>query len=114
MHLLAEFRTDATPIIEHLGRVQSTRIAVVYQNNSCGQDALAGYEQGLAEQHISPVVVVSLDGAKPEKDVAAAIEKVVAANPQAMAIAGPLKATAEFIRGLRTKGSFAQSSVLST
>jgi len=109
----AKYRTEAMRIIEHLARVQSTRIAVLYQNNSFGQDALAGYEQGLADQKLTPVVIVALDGAKPEKDVAAAIDKIVAANPQAVAIAGPLKPTAEFIRGLRAKGSFAQCSVLS-
>ena len=112
-NIRAKYRTEAIRIIEHLAQVQSTRIAVLYQNNSFGKDALVGYEQGLAEQHLKPVVVVSLDGAKPEKDVAAAIEKIVAANPQAIAIAGPLKPTAEFIRGLRTNGSFAQCSVLS-
>lgn len=109
----AKYRTEAMRIIEHLARVQSTRIAVLYQNNSFGQDALAGYEQGLADQNLKPVVTVALDGAKPEKDVAGAVEKIVAVNPQAVAIAGPLKPTAEFIRALRAKGSFAQCSVLS-
>lgn len=109
----AKYRTEAIRIISHLASVHSKRIAVLYQDNSFGKDGLAGFEKGLRDQSLAPVAVMALDGANPGKDVGPAADKIAAADPQAVVIAGPLKQTAEFIRKMKAKGVFAQYVVLS-
>jgi len=109
----AKYRSEATRIIEHLVAMRVTRIALLYQNNAFGKDGLAGYEKGLADQKLKPVAQIALDGAQPAKDVAMAADKIAAADPQAVAIVGPLKPTAEFIRTMKSKGVIAQYLVLS-
>jgi ABC-type branched-subunit amino acid transport system substrate-binding protein len=109
----AKYRSEAVRIIEHLATMRVNRIALLYQNNAFGKDGLAGYEKGMNEQKLKPVAQIALDGAQPAKDVAMAAEKIAAADPQAVAIVGPLKPTAEFIRTMKSKGVIAQYLVLS-
>jgi len=109
----AKYRSEAVRIIEHLVAMRVNRIALLYQNNAFGKDGLAGYEKGLRDHKLSAVAQVALDAAQPAKDVAMAADKIAAADPQAVAIVGPLKPTAEFIRTLKAKGVIAQYLVLS-
>jgi ABC-type branched-subunit amino acid transport system substrate-binding protein len=109
----AKYRNEAIRIIEHLATIQVKRIAVLYQDNAFGKDGLVGYEQGLREHGLTPVAVVALDGAKPDKDVGMAVDKIFAADPEAVAIVGPLKPTAAFIRAMKAKGAHAQYLALS-
>lgn len=109
----AKYRSEAVRIIEHLVAMRVERIALLYQNNAFGKDGLAGYEKGLRDHKLSAVAQIALDGAQPAKDVAMAAEKIAAADPQAVAIVGPLKPTAEFIRTMKAKGVIAQYLVLS-
>lgn len=109
----AKYRSEAARIIDHLVTTHVSRIAVLYQNNTFGNDGLAGYEKGLRDHGLTPVAVVALDGANPQKDVAMAVDKITATDPAAVAIVGPLKPTAEFIRAMKAKRVFAQYLVLS-
>jgi ABC-type branched-subunit amino acid transport system substrate-binding protein len=109
----AKYRDEAMRIIDHLATVHVERIALLYQNNAFGKDGMVGYEKGLRDNKITPVAVFALDGAQPGNDVPKAVEKIAAADPQAVAIVGPLKPTAEFIRGMKAKGVFAQYLALS-
>ncbi len=109
----AKYRTEAVRIIDHLAGIHSTKIAVLYQNNSFGKDALAGFDKGLRDHQLTPVATVTLDGVHPEKDVAGAAEKIAAADPQAVVIAGPLKPSAQFIRTMKARHVPAQYFVLS-
>ncbi len=109
----AKYRSEAVRIIEHLVAMRVDRIAVLYQNNAFGKDGLAGYEKGLRDHDLKAVAEIALDGAQPAKDVAMAVDKIAAADPQAVAIVGPLKPTAEFIRTMKAKGVIAQYLVLS-
>ena len=112
-NIRAKYRTEALRIIDHLAGIHANRIAVLYQNNSFGKDAFAGYEQGLREHALEPVAVATLDGTTPDRDVAAAAARIAGADPQAVVIAGPLKPTADFIRTMKAKGVAAQFLVLS-
>jgi ABC-type branched-subunit amino acid transport system substrate-binding protein len=109
----ARYRSEAVRIIDHLATVHVSRIALLYQNNAFGKDGLAGYEAGMRAHSLTPAAVVALDGANPQKDVPTAVEKIAAADPQAVAIVGPLKPTAEFIRSMKSKGVTAQYLALS-
>jgi ABC-type branched-subunit amino acid transport system substrate-binding protein len=109
----AKYRNEAIRIIEHLATVQVKRIAVLYQDNAFGKDGLVGYEQGLREHGLTPVAVVALDGAQPDKDVGMAVDKIFAADAEAVAIVGPLKPTAAFIRAMKAKGAHARYLALS-
>ncbi len=109
----AKYRTEAARIVDHLAGIHVQRIAVLYQGNSFGKDALAGYEQGLRDHGLTPLAVVALDAANPAKDVAAAADKIAAVDPQAVVIAGPLQPTAAFIRNVKARGLTAQCFVLS-
>jgi branched-chain amino acid transport system substrate-binding protein len=112
-NIRAKYQTEAIKIIEHLASMGMQRIAVIYQNNSFGKDGLVGFEQGLKDKKIKPIAVIPLDGAKPETSIPGAVETLSKAEPQAVAIAGPLKPTAEFIRAMKAKGVFAQYLTLS-
>ncbi len=112
-NLRAKYRNEAIRIIDHLVTMRVNRIALLYQNNAFGKDGLAGYEKGLRDHDLKALAVVALDGANPAKDVAMAVDKISASDPQAVAIVGPLKPTAEFIRTMKAKGVFAQYLVLS-
>jgi ABC-type branched-subunit amino acid transport system substrate-binding protein len=109
----AKYRAEAVRIIDHLASVHAKRIAVLYQNNSFGKDGLAGFEEGLRNNKLAPVVSFALDTGKSESEVAIAVDKIHAADPDAVVIAGPLKQTAEFIRTMKKRGSLAQYLVLS-
>ncbi len=109
----AKYRNEAVRVIEHLVTMRATRIALLYQNNAFGKDGLAGYEKGLRDNNLKAIAVVALDAAQPAKDVAKAVETIAAVDPQAVAIVGPLKPTAEFIRAMKAKGVFAQYLALS-
>jgi branched-chain amino acid transport system substrate-binding protein len=108
----AKYRDEAVRLIDHLATVHVGRIAVLYQDNSFGKDGLVGFEEGLRKNKLKAVAVVPLDTSKPE-NVAAAVDKIAAADPEAVAIAGPLKQTAEFIRAIKSRGVAAQCLVLS-
>ncbi len=109
----AKYRAEAVRIIDHLASVHAKRIAVLYQNNSFGKDGLAGFEEGLRNNKLAPVVSFALDTGKSESEVAIAVDQIHAADPDAVVIAGPLKQTAEFIRTMKKRGALAQYLVLS-
>ena len=109
----AKYRTEAARIVDYLAGVHMQRIAVLHQNNSFGKDGLAGFDEGLRNNGLTPVAVVPLDTTQPDAGVGAAVEKITAADPAAVVIASPLKPTAEFVRALRKRGNNAQCLVLS-
>ncbi|MEO7335042.1 MAG: ABC transporter substrate-binding protein, partial [Caldimonas sp.] len=109
----AKYQTEAVRIVDHLASVGIQRVAVIYQGDSFGKDALVGFELGLKEKGIKPVAVIALDGAKPESSIPGAVEALRKADPQAIAIAGLLKPTAEFIKAMKAKGVFSQFLTLS-
>jgi ABC-type branched-subunit amino acid transport system substrate-binding protein len=109
----AKYQTEAVRIIGHLASVGITQVAIIYQNDSFGKDALVGFSQGLKERNISPVAVIPLDAAKPESSIPGAVDVLSKAQPQAVAIAGLFQPTVAFLKTMKAKGVFAQYLTLS-
>jgi ABC-type branched-subunit amino acid transport system substrate-binding protein len=112
-NIRAKYRAEAVRIIDHLAGVHVSRIAVLHQSNSFGLDGLAGFQEGLANNKLAAVAVVAFDPAKAETGVTVAVDRISAAKPDAVVIAGPLKPTAEFIQLMKKRGDPVQFLVLS-
>ncbi|WP_263770729.1 ABC transporter substrate-binding protein [Propionivibrio soli] len=98
-HLRASYQTEAMRIVEHLASSSIKKIAILYQEDSFGEDALAGFQASLKARGLQPVAVASYD--RKTMDLKPAAAKLVKAEPQVIAMACTPKACAQFVRMLK-------------
>jgi ABC-type branched-subunit amino acid transport system substrate-binding protein len=79
----------------------TTRFAVVYQDDSFGRDGFEGVQVALKKRNLP----LTVSGSYPRgtTDVAAAGEKIIAANPQAVIFCTTAPAAAEFVKRFRER-----------
>jgi branched-chain amino acid transport system substrate-binding protein len=107
----ATYQREAARVISHLSAVGSSRIALVYVDDSFGADALEGAQKGLAENKLSAVAVFKFDRAKPDfSQIAPNIAKLA---PHAVLIVGSGTAVVDAIKAIKNAGSTAQYVTLS-
>lgn len=87
-NLRASYADEVERQVDHLYTVGIRKIAVVYQNNAFGKEALAAIQQTMERRKIKPVIAVSIESNA--SDAAAAAEKLLATEPEAvlMGLAG--------------------------
>jgi branched-chain amino acid transport system substrate-binding protein len=110
-NIRASHQHEAVKAIAHLNTVGINRIAVVYVDDSFGQDILEGARKGFAAVDLKPTAVVKADRAKP--DLARIVKDVLQSNPQAVLWVGTSAAVSEGIKVLRATGSRIQVITLS-
>ena len=106
----ATYQREADRSIRHLLGTGVSRIALVQVDDSFGQDAAAGALRGFGGT-VKPVVHDTYDRAKPNFD--AIVQRVVAADAQAVLFIGSGSAVVDGIQALRAAGSRAQLLTLS-
>ncbi len=107
----ATYQREAEKAIAHLSSMGITRIAIVYANDSFGDDGVAGAQKGLDLAKLKPVLLEKFDRSKP--DFAPIGPRVMQSNAQAVMMVASGGAVVEGIKVLRAAGSAAQIVTLS-
>lgn len=101
-HLRATYDDETNAIVQNLTTVGVTRIGVLYQDDGFGQAGLKGMQNALAGKGLQPVAVASVP--RNSVDVAAAVQTLAAAKPQAVVMVALYRPAAAFIGQLRRTG----------
>ncbi len=107
----ATYQREAEKAVTHLHSTGTQRIAVVYSDDSFGQDALAGAQKGFTAQKLTPVAVEKFDRTKP--DFTPIAQSLVKANPQTVIVIAAGSHVADCVKTLHTAGVMSQIVTLS-
>lgn len=95
-NLRASYADEVAKLVEHLTTLGIRKIAVVYQNNAFGREVLAAATAALGKRSVQPLMTASVENSA--SDAAAASEKTLASNPEAILLALAGKPTVEVIK----------------
>ena len=101
-HLRASYNDETELIVRQLTSLGLKKIAVFYQNDAYGQAGLSGVELALKSLDAKPVATATVE--RNSVEVAAAVKKLVAAQPDGIVQIGAYKGCAAFIRAARAAG----------
>ncbi len=101
-NLRTQTQTEAFKAIVQLSAQGMTQLAVVYTDDAFGKDAVQGIDKALAARGVKPVVRETIP--RGSTDVAAAVDKLSAAKPQATVGICIPKACAALVKAMRAKG----------
>ncbi|MBL8472781.1 MAG: ABC transporter substrate-binding protein [Rhodocyclaceae bacterium] len=110
-NIRAPYAAETDYIVQWFSKVGLNRIAVLYRNDSFGEDGLAGATKGFDKRGISPVVLERFERVNPNFEHA--IAAIVKANADAVLVVGSGKPVATFLDGLRKAGSHATLATMS-
>lgn len=110
-HLRASTTDEVEAGVGHAWTIGMTRIAAVYQDDPFGKEALDALKAALKKRGSAPVAVAPVP--RGSVDVAAGVNAVAAAKPQAVFFLGQSKPAAALIKGVHAKGAKPQFFVLS-
>ncbi|MGQ0708749.1 MAG: ABC transporter substrate-binding protein [Rhodoferax sp.] len=97
-NLRASYGDEAERAVEHLHTVGIRQIAVLYQNNSFGKEYLSAATTAMDKRGLKPVLSVSVEN--DASDVGAAVERLTAANVEAVLLGLAGKPAIETIRAV--------------
>ena len=101
LNVRASYHDETERMVDYLDSMGKTKVAVLYQNDSYGQDGLAGVKQALAMRDMAPVA--SWHYPRNTTAVKAAAFRINKAKPDAVIIIGGYAPTAKFIQQLRIR-----------
>ena len=101
-HVRASYNDETALIVKQLTELGLKKIAVFYQNDAYGKAGLDGVTLALAAQNLKPVALATVE--RNSVDVATAVQKLVAAAPDAVVQVSAYKACAAFVRAARKAG----------
>jgi ABC-type branched-subunit amino acid transport system substrate-binding protein len=101
-HLRASYQDETKKMVESLGVLAITKVAILYQDDSFGKDGLAGFEKNMAERKIKPLLVATYD--RKDLKIDAAVASISAANPQAVLMACTPSVCSDFVKKIHKKG----------
>jgi ABC-type branched-subunit amino acid transport system substrate-binding protein len=101
-HLRASYENETAAIVRSLTTVGVTRIAVLYQADGFGTAGLDGVTKALAAARLQPVASAAVP--RNSADVAAAVQTIAAADPQAVVLVSLYRPSAAFITQIRAAG----------
>lgn len=101
-HVRASYDDETELIVRQLTHLGLTRIGVFHQNDSYGQAGLDGVTKALAARKLAPVATGTVD--RNSENVAAAVQKLVAARPEAIVQISTYASCAAFVRAARKAG----------
>lgn len=99
MNVRPSYPEEAERLVEHLATVGIRKIAIAYQNNGFGKEVLKGTETAARKHGVTLVAAAAIvnDGS----DAATAVERIVAASPEAVLLGLAGKPTIDFVKGVR-------------
>ncbi|MFT4242411.1 MAG: ABC transporter substrate-binding protein [Acidovorax sp.] len=101
-HVRASYYDETALIVRQLTHLGLKKIAVFHQNDAYGKAGLDGVTRALAEQQLAPVATATVE--RNSVDVKAAVDKLVAAKPDAVVQIAAYGAAAAFVRAARKAG----------
>ncbi|MBW0166921.1 MAG: ABC transporter substrate-binding protein [Vulcanococcus sp.] len=102
----ASYHEEMEVLVKHLVRFGKDAIAIVYQNDSFGLDALEGAKAALQRLGLKPIISVPIDRNSSETDEVA--RQVALSKPKGLLILTAYPPIPSLIRKLRERGSTAQ------
>ena len=100
-HTYASYWDETDRMVELFNSMGMTRFAVLYQDDAFGKDGFEGLQQALKARNLPLTIAAGYP--RGTIDVAAAGEKIIAANPQAVIFSATAPATAEFVKRFRAR-----------
>jgi ABC-type branched-subunit amino acid transport system substrate-binding protein len=100
-HTYASYWDETDRMVELFNSMGMTRFAVLYQDDAFGKDGFEGVQKALKARNLPLTIAVPYP--RGTTDVAAAGEKILAANPQAVIFSATAPATAEFVKRFRER-----------
>ena len=110
-HLRASYADETETIVDHLVGLGVTKIAVFYQNDGFGKSGLDGVAAALQRHKLTPSATAAIE--RNAVDVAAAVQTIAKAEPQAVVMVTLYKPTAAFVTAMRKAGQTPQFVTLS-
>lgn len=101
-HVRASYFDETERIVQHLTTLGVKKIAVFYQNDAYGKAGLEGVTRALTKRQLKPAGTATVE--RNSVDVAAALNTLLPAQPEAVVQIGAYKACAEFIKQARARG----------
>lgn len=101
-HVRASYFDETELIVKNLTSLGLTRISVFYQDDSYGMAGLTGVQRALAARNLAPASLGTVQ--RNSVDVAAAVQSILPAQPQAIVQIGAYQSCAAFIRAARKAG----------
>ena len=101
-HVRASYYDETALIVRQLVNLGVKKIAVFHQNDAYGKAGLDGVNKALAEHKLPLAGAATVE--RNSVDVAAAVEKLVAAKPDAVVQIAAYGASAAFVRAARKAG----------
>ena len=98
-HIRASYFEETENIVKSLTNLGVLRIAVLYQNDAYGAAGLEGVTRALKKRNIELVGTATVE--RNSVDVKAAVEKIKAAQPNAVILVSAYKSVAAFIAEMR-------------
>jgi ABC-type branched-subunit amino acid transport system substrate-binding protein len=102
-HLRASYGDETAAIVKNLTTVGVTRVAVLYQDDGFGKAGLDGVAAALGRLSLAPVASAPVP--RNSVEVAAAVETLAKAQPQAVVMVTLFRPTAEFVKRMRLAGA---------
>ena len=107
----ASYQREAEAVVRHLGLTGLDKLAVLYVNDSFGEDAIQGAMKVFKEANVKPAMMQSLDREKP--NYAALMPKLAELKPLGVLIIGSPTSVTTGIRAMRAAGLRATVATLS-
>ncbi|MES2933585.1 MAG: ABC transporter substrate-binding protein [Pseudomonadota bacterium] len=104
-HVRAGYGDETAAMVKQFTISGVTRVAVMFQDDAFGKAGLKGAIDALAAQNLKPVATASYP--KNTEDVAAAVDTIAAADPQAVILISVNKSSAAFIRSYKARSKTA-------
>jgi ABC-type branched-subunit amino acid transport system substrate-binding protein len=105
-HVRAGYADEAEHMVKQLTTLGSRKIAVFYQDDAFGKSGLAGVDAAVAKRGLT--LAASAGYERNTDNVADAVQKLKAANPQAIIMVSVNRSTAAFVKQYREAGGKAQ------
>lgn len=105
-HVRAGYVDETEHMVNQAATLGMTRIAVMYQNDAFGKAGLAGVETALAKRNMKLLVAATYE--RNTDDVADAVQKIKATEPQATIMISVNRSTAAFAKQYRAIGGAGQ------
>lgn len=102
----ASYHEEMEVLVKHLARFGKDAIAIVYQNDSFGLDALEGARAALQRLGLKPIITVPVD--RNSSDTDEAVRQLALSKPKGVLILTAYPPIPSLIRKLRERGSTAQ------
>jgi branched-chain amino acid transport system substrate-binding protein len=102
-HVRASYREEVQRILDQVQTMGSSRVAVIYEDTDFGREAWADSQAALAKRNLKPQAVAVQ--ASNDLKVDAVVQKIVAAEPQAVLLVANTPVAGAVIKGLRAKNS---------